>query len=151
MQSPFGGPVKIGCSDNLEKRHAQLEAYYGQPLLVLTTMEGDKTKELEIHRRFAHLRLGRTEQFQPAPSLMEFIGSPSLADANPAILEAMMPVQTPVAIVIRGKPEWRDWVKQLAEFDGCSVNEVIRRAARDRAKDVGFTKAEPNFLVSRNK
>lgn len=78
MQSTNGGLVKIGFSDNVENRLRQLEKDYGQSLTILATMEGGRAEEAALHRRFKHLRVGRTEQFRPDPELMGFIGRPSL-------------------------------------------------------------------------
>jgi hypothetical protein len=83
------GDIKIGCSADVETRLDQLEGHYGAELALLATMEGDRSTEAEIHARFAHLRLGRTEQFRPGADLMEFIGKPLLVGANPDAVEAI--------------------------------------------------------------
>jgi len=88
MQPVNGGAVKIGYTDNLPQRQKALEAYYQQELSVLATMDGGIEEEHEIHRRFAKLRFGRTEQFRPAPELMEFIQRPIFAAAGECV-EAM--------------------------------------------------------------
>ncbi len=89
LQPTIGGPVKIGTSINVEARHRQLEAHFGQPLALLAVVEGGPKEERAWHDRFAHLRLGRTEQFRPAFELMEAIGRPLLVGANPEAVEAM--------------------------------------------------------------
>lgn len=76
VQAVDGGMVKIGTARDVARRIAQLEAHYGEPLVVLNTMEGGKKEERALHRLFAHLRHKRTEQFHPAPELMDFIGKP---------------------------------------------------------------------------
>jgi hypothetical protein len=38
LQSPDGGAVKIGYSEDVEARHRQLEAHYGRPLTLLTAI-----------------------------------------------------------------------------------------------------------------
>jgi Meiotically up-regulated gene 113 len=83
VQSVVGGPIKIGCAVKIDRRIKELELYYGRKLILLATMEGDRSTEKEIHERFKHLRLesGRSrgvkvEQFRPSPDLMEFIGKP---------------------------------------------------------------------------
>ncbi len=50
------GAVKIGCTDNVERRLEQLESHYRHPVSLLHTMEGNREAEREIHERFAHLR-----------------------------------------------------------------------------------------------
>jgi hypothetical protein len=98
LQAVTGGPVKIGTAVNVDRRLAQLESHYGQPLAVLATMEGGPDEEREIHARFAHLRFERQgrrgrrpEQFRPAAELMEFIGRPLLVGPNPDAVEAIEP------------------------------------------------------------
>jgi hypothetical protein len=85
-----GGAVKIGCAYCVKSRIRGLEDHYKRKLSLLATMEGDESREKEIHARFAHLRLGITEQFQPAPELMEFIGCPLLGRADYATVEPML-------------------------------------------------------------
>ena len=82
-----GGSIKIGTTVDVEARLQSLESHYGTELALLATMPGDRSVEAEIHERFSHLRLGRTEQFQPAADLMAFIGRPLLVDPNPDAVE----------------------------------------------------------------
>lgn len=89
VQSIDGGPVKIGYSFDVESRIAQLEKHYGKSLAILATMPGGRDEETTIHRRFAHLRCGRTEQFRPAPELMSFIDRPLFV--NQGDVELMEP------------------------------------------------------------
>jgi Meiotically up-regulated gene 113 len=93
-QTPTGS-IKIGTSDNVDSRLLSLEQHYGQAVALLATMPGDRQTEREIHERFSHLRLGRTEQFRPAAELMEFIGKPLLVGANPDAVEAVPSVRRP--------------------------------------------------------
>ena len=60
-----GGPVKIGCSEDVDRRREQLEWHYGRPLALLGTMPGGREEERAIHVRFAEHRIGRTELFRP--------------------------------------------------------------------------------------
>jgi hypothetical protein len=143
MQPVDGGPVKIGSSDDVEARRRVLEGHYGRPLVVLGTMSGGKPEEMDLHRRFAHLRLGRTEQFRPGADLMEFIGRPLLVGANPGAVETMEPANKPNGLVIRGSVEWRDWLKRAAEFERTTVAELIDRAAASYARLIGFKEAPP--------
>jgi hypothetical protein len=142
LQPVTGGPVKIGNASDVDVRRAQLEFQYGCPLVVLGTMKGDHKKEREIHRRFAHLRFGRTEQFRPAADLMTFIGRPLLVGANPDAVE-LMESRGANAVVIRGSVEWREWLKELAELDRSSMVEVIDRALVDYARKIGCKKGAP--------
>jgi hypothetical protein len=90
-QAVDGGPIKISCSQDIDNRLLQLKDHYGRPIALLATKPGDFDTEAEIHARFAHLRLGRTEQFRPAPELMEFIGRPLLTAPDPDAIEPMPP------------------------------------------------------------
>jgi len=75
--------IKIGCSNNPLVRMKTLEWEYEKRLELLAVMPGDQAKEAEMHRRFAHLRVGRTwvrgrhcgdiEWFYPVRELMDFI------------------------------------------------------------------------------
>lgn len=140
MQPVDGGPVKIGTTMNLEQRHAALEARYGAKLAILATMEGDREREQEIHDQFAHLRLGRTEQFRPAPELFTFIDRPLLVSPNPDVVEPMplSPSCKPIVVQIRGSAEYKAWVERVADLDGSTVCGVFDRALRLFAKQNGY-------------
>lgn len=131
MQPIAGGPVKIGYSANVDVRREQLEAHYGQPLAILAVTEGERQEEREMHKRFAHLRLGRTEQFRPAADLMAFIGRPLLVDLNPDVIEAMPPVRH--TAMMRVDAETLEKVKLAASLMRMSVadysSEVLRKVA----------------------
>ncbi len=77
------GAIKIGTTVDLTARMTGLKSHYGESLALLGTMPGGRKEEREIHHRFAHLRLGHTEQFRPAADLMEYIGRPLLVSQNP--------------------------------------------------------------------
>jgi hypothetical protein len=89
LEPTGGGPIKIGFSHDVPKRIKELKSHFGTPLTLLATIEGGREREREIHARFAHMRLGKTEQFRPAPELLEFIGRPLLVGVNPDTVEAM--------------------------------------------------------------
>jgi hypothetical protein len=138
MQSVGGGPVKIGFSDCVERRQAELEATYGQPLAVLAVLEGGLETEREIHGRFSHLRLGKTEQFRPASDLMVFIGRPLLVMANPEAVEAMRPVGNAVVIVhLKGSAEYADWLDKLHRKTHIPKASMFRLAMELWAKQNG--------------
>ncbi len=133
MQPVGGGPVKIGFSDDVDKRREQLERHYGRPLALLATMPGDMGIEYEIHRRFSHLRFGRTEQFRPASDLMAFIGRPLLVDPNPETVESMVPAGPPSErndSTVRMSRELVSRVKAVAEYRGVPVGQVMDEVAR---------------------
>lgn len=41
MQPVGGGPIKIGYSEDVERRHRELERHYGRSLAILVTIPGD--------------------------------------------------------------------------------------------------------------
>lgn len=71
VQSPAGGPIKIGTTIRLSVRLAQLFAEHGR-LVVLAVLDGSYADESALHQRFAHLR-GLGEWFLPGKDLLEFI------------------------------------------------------------------------------
>lgn len=130
LQATDGGPVKVGfTTQDVEDRVKQLESHYGKPLAVLATLPGDHDREREIHERFAHLRLGRTEQFQPARELMDFIDRPLLVDPNPETVEAIpsrhtgtLPAKIDAMLVGRAQ--------MIAKSRGISLAEYISETLR---------------------
>lgn len=130
VQPTTGGPVKIGHSDDVARRLAQLEAHYRQPLAVLATFEGGREEEQAIHAQFAHLRFGRTEQFRPAAELMAFLGRPLLVDANPAIVEAIA-VATSMARVTK---EANEGARSVCGFYGETISGYIDRVVKERVE-----------------
>lgn len=49
----------------------------------------------------------------------------------------------PIALTIRGREEWKGWVKRLAEFERVAVNELVDRALVRHAREVGFKEQAP--------
>lgn len=90
-QPVAGGPIKIGCSANVAARVRTLSSYYGQPFAILATVDGDYETEKQLHQKFAHLRLGRTEQFRPEAELLAFIARPLFAATTGQPVEAVQP------------------------------------------------------------
>lgn len=64
--------VKIGYTSDLSARLAGMSQHRGA---VMATVSGGRAKERELHERFSHLRIGRTEWFSLAPELAEFIAA----------------------------------------------------------------------------
>jgi hypothetical protein len=124
MQAVGGGPIKIGFARNIGVRHEQLESQYGRSLIVLAAMEGGRKEEKEIHARFAHLRIDRTEQFTVSPELVEFIGQIMVVNA----VEVRPMVSEHTVISIKMTVQFRDWLQQVAEHEGISVVEFIEKA-----------------------
>lgn len=49
----------------------------------------------------------------------------------------------PMALQMRGSPEWKQWLEELAEFDRSSASDVADRAIAAYARSVGFPKPPP--------
>ena len=65
--------IKIGYSSNPAKRFISLQTGSSAPLRVLHTVDGDKSKEAELHKRFRHL-WARGEWYFPSDEIHAFIG-----------------------------------------------------------------------------
>lgn len=130
VQSIDGGPIKIGFTDNLERRLVELEYHYGESLAVLATMPGDKSVERSIHDRFMHLRFDRTEQFRPAFDLMTFIGRPLLVSPNLEAIEAMPVV---VGVLVRIGSDALDEARLAALFLDMPLVEYLSAIVREAA------------------
>lgn len=143
VQPVDGGPVKIGTATDVARRLSQLEAHYGAPLALLGTMEGGRAEEREIHARFSHLRFGRTEQFRPAPDLMEFIGLPLFVSAA-GVSELIPEIERkPMAVQVRASQEWADWLQRGAAHCGLPLSSVVDQAVRLYFKSQGFDEPAP--------
>lgn len=72
LQNPADRTIKIGYSKSPDVRIQALQTGSSQELQLLGLMNGDKTKERSIHRRFAAHNIGG-EWFKPAEELVDFI------------------------------------------------------------------------------
>lgn len=136
-QASDGGPVKIGFSSNVNSRIRQLEFIYRRPLSLLATMPGDRVREREIHDRFTHLRMGRTEQFHPGPDLMEFIGRPLFVNASP--VEPMAVASDRVVIIhLKGSRAFVDWLEEVHQKSHIAKATIMRIALAEWAAQNGI-------------
>lgn len=144
VQPVDGGPIKIGHSVNVPTRLKELETIYARPLALLATIPGGRDEERAIHERFSALRFGKTEQFRPESDLLAFIGCPLFVSAVP-VVEPMESKDTrkPVVLVVRGAPEWAEWLSRLAEHCRASASELADDALVAYAKLQGFTEKPP--------
>lgn len=46
-------------------------------------------------------------------------------------------------LVVRGSPEWREWVKRLAKHNRLTAADIIDQGLIDLAKKTGFKEAAP--------
>lgn len=145
LQSPDGGPIKIGYTDNIDARKRQLERYYGRTLVILATIDGGPEEEVSIHSRFDQLRLkgsnyrGRKpEQFRPSPELMAFIGVPMLAVENAEVVE-MIPKYRDTDrddIAVKMDRTLVSRARHIAHYRGVPLAEILSellRAPLDKA------------------
>lgn len=130
MQSESGGPVKIGYSCDVERRRHEHESHYGRTMVVLCTMDGGKAKERAIHRKFKHLRLGRTEQFRPEPELLEFVRCPLHVSANGDVVEAIIPREYALAIRFTEQDK-TEFEAIRTQFGLTSIAAAVRYAMHD--------------------
>ena len=72
VQCGKNGPIKIGCTGNVEERIAQMQTCCPYELRLLWQIQGDKNDEAEIHERWKHERI-RGEWFRPSRKLLVFI------------------------------------------------------------------------------
>lgn len=70
MQFGAGQPIKIGFTTNIGARLLVIRAAHWQEPTVLCALAGDRRLEKKMHARFAAHRIGATEWFRPAPSLL---------------------------------------------------------------------------------
>lgn len=73
-QAGEGGPIKIGTSEQVERRIRSLQSSIPQPLRLLGTVLGGHARERELHRQFEALRI-QGEWFRPEAPLLDFIGA----------------------------------------------------------------------------
>jgi hypothetical protein len=142
-QSPQGGTIKIGTSEDVPTRIKALEAHYGQPLAVLATMPGGREEEAAIHERFVEHRLGRTEQFRPVAEILAFIGRPLLVSPDPDAVLAMEGADSTGSIRIRMKGPFKAWTEGLAAHERITVAALIERALVDVARRTDYSPPPP--------
>lgn len=85
VESGVGGPVKIGWSQDVERRVTELQTANAMPLRLLGKIPGRMCDEGRLHERFAHLRM-EAEWFQNSSEILEFLanagGDPSIPRAK---------------------------------------------------------------------
>jgi len=72
IQQGNDGAIKIGISNNFEKRLAQLQTGSPYRLKVLLTINGNERLEKQLHNKFAEFRLSG-EWFKPVGQITDFI------------------------------------------------------------------------------
>ena len=72
VEAGIGGPIKIGWTQNLNRRVAELQTANAEKLHVLGTVAGTLDDEFTFHARFAHLRL-EAEWFENSSEILDFL------------------------------------------------------------------------------
>jgi predicted GIY-YIG superfamily endonuclease len=70
VQCEMDGPIKIGFTDNVNRRMSALRSSNSEMLILLGVMEGDRALEKEIQKLFEKKQ---GEWFYPTPALYEYI------------------------------------------------------------------------------
>lgn len=68
-----GGPIKIGKALDVVTRLVQHRNDTGKDLVALGVMDGYTELEKELHGRFSRYRIKRSEWFEPAQPIFDFI------------------------------------------------------------------------------
>lgn len=72
IQRGEDGPIKIGTSNDPERRLAELQTGSGEPLRLLAVIPGDRSLERQIHSALRdHQGIG--EWFKPSPAELEYL------------------------------------------------------------------------------
>jgi transcriptional regulator with XRE-family HTH domain len=74
VQYGYDGPIKIGYAKNIRNRLAFLQVASPFDLILIGQIEGDRSYERKLHRKFKKSRL-TGEWFTPTDDLIEFLGS----------------------------------------------------------------------------
>lgn len=72
----FDGPIKIGWSQDVERRVSELQTANAEPLRLIGKIPGRMIDESRMHGQFAHLRM-EAEWFQNSPEIHEFLAHAS--------------------------------------------------------------------------
>ena len=72
IQQGIDGPIKIGTTDNVNKRLLSLQTGSPHKLRLIGTMDGDEEKEKQLHNFFSAYRLSG-EWFSPDRTMFDYI------------------------------------------------------------------------------
>lgn len=120
LQASAGGAIKIGTTKCLSQRLGCLRSETGEELRVLAVMDGGRPEEKSLHRRFAHLRIGKyalCEWFDPAGDLLDFITS----DGRPWDGTDEVPRRPNSGTLIRVSDEFAEAMRTASSFVRLSV------------------------------
>jgi hypothetical protein len=66
------GPIKIGWSEDVERRLSELQTANAEPLHVLGKIEGTMADEAATHAKFASFRM-EAEWFRSCPEILDYV------------------------------------------------------------------------------
>jgi len=72
VEAGTGGPIKIGWTQDVDRRIAELQTANAHKLILMGTIPGTLEDETAVHARFSHLRM-EAEWFRNSPEIQEFI------------------------------------------------------------------------------
>ena len=72
VEAGVGGPIKIGWTQDIDRRIAELQTANAHKLTLLGTVPGTMDREAALHARFSHLRL-EAEWFRNSEEIHEFL------------------------------------------------------------------------------
>ena len=123
------GAIKIGKTDDIDRRMRGLKSQFKGPVLLLKTIPGGFKREWATHYRFRHLRVPGTEQFKPEPELMKFISK----------VKRVKP-SSPRYLAIRSTDDYAAWVEEFTSFNRTTLAGLFDQALADFAEKKWFRK-----------
>lgn len=112
VQAGHWGPIKIGFSDDVDKRIASLQTGNPEVLRLLLVVPGTMATEAKLHEQFASSRIRQSgEWFKTSRQLLEFVGQHSSTedrDSRSRYTQAEYALQD---CMIAWNPS-RPWVKE---------------------------------------
>lgn len=72
IQAGTEGAIKVGWTQNVDRRIAELQTANAQKLVLLATLPGTMETEASLHARFSHLRL-EAEWFRNSHEIHDFL------------------------------------------------------------------------------
>ena len=126
MQPTDGGRIKIGCSDNVYRRRAELACKAGRKLRVLAVMHGNRVEEQRLHWRFGPLRV-EGEWFEPGDDLVGYIATEGIPWAPVKKRPTQSKLELPAEELEEVRAVARSIGLPLATFIRLAVLEKVRK------------------------
>lgn len=133
--------IKIGTTKNIEERIRFLMRRYGR-MTPIGYIAGYFDEEEKLHKKFKHLRLGKSEFFSPMCELIDYIFS----EALPLEVD-YTPLREPIAckpISLKVTKEMHKELKRLSQSNGATLSGFVRKVLADRLSDENI---DVNWIV----